>query len=46
MQEQLERTQATVTSLVDLWADAGQLPDHYSPSKEKVGPWPVKNKHK
>lgn len=27
-------------------ADAGQLPDGYTPSKEKVGPWPVKNKLK
>ncbi|WP_026551775.1 pyruvate kinase [Arthrobacter sp. H20] len=27
-------------------ADAGQLPDGYTPNKEKVGPWPVKNKHK
>ena len=27
-------------------ADAGQLPQGYTPSKEKVGPWPVKNKHK
>ncbi|NJC22274.1 pyruvate kinase [Arthrobacter pigmenti] len=24
-------------------ADAGQLPEGYTPSKEKVGPWPVKN---
>ncbi|WP_028278817.1 pyruvate kinase [Arthrobacter sp. H5] len=27
-------------------ADAGQLPDGYTPNKEKVGPWPVKAKHK
>ncbi|MHA7277165.1 pyruvate kinase [Arthrobacter sp. HLT1-21] len=27
-------------------ADAGQLPSGYTPNKEKVGPWPVKNKLK